>query len=89
MNRNITVRETETLARRHTTERRRVQPVYREEAESIEQALGNRVHIEKQGEEGGKIVIDFFSKQDLHDLMEKITKEKDEDDMYSFKNFSL
>lgn len=37
--------------------------------------LGTRVRIEKRGDEGGRVMIDYFNKEDLRALLERIDKE--------------
>jgi len=79
----MTVRDAELVARKIATERaRKKENVFDPEIVSIEEkfteSLGTRVHIEK-GENGGKITIDFFSKDDLRgilDLLENSQKRK-------------
>ncbi|HRH31544.1 MAG TPA: hypothetical protein PK950_02655, partial [Candidatus Paceibacterota bacterium] len=39
--------------------------------EQLQDAFGTRVHIEKK-EVGGKIMIDYFSPEDLHNILEMI-----------------
>ena len=115
--RKITVRESEIIARRHATERvrrRDSDPYVREAQLMIEGLLETRVSIQSQGDAGGKIVIDYFSGDDLKSIVERFSAangqdadvspspvqadaerpapERDDsgdDDMYTFKNFSL
>ena len=109
INRRITVRDAETIARRHAVEKVRKStsrdPKFEEIAQTIEQVLNTRVQIQKQGDSGGKIVIDFFNDEDLNHIVEKLYNERkedtpentdkksdsyfDEDDMYNVDNFSL
>ncbi|HEY1037318.1 MAG TPA: ParB/RepB/Spo0J family partition protein [Candidatus Paceibacterota bacterium] len=79
----ITVREAEQIARRVAVDRVRkkdssvADPEIREFEQKLNQALGTRVMIEKR-EKGGKVVIDFFSNEDLRHLLEVLeSKEKD------------
>ena len=134
--RKITVRESETLARRRSHDRERVRdsdPYIREAQRTMEGILDTRVSIQSQGDSGGRIVIDYFSGENLKDIVERLRKQEgelsasdggghmndiptggadgiaddmgtddmgtggmgaddipdDEDDMYSFRNFSL
>lgn len=75
--RKMTVREAESIARKIASERARKKeyapdPEIAELEGKLTQSLGTRVHIEKK-EIGGKIMIDFFSNEDLrmiYDLIE-------------------
>lgn len=77
----ITVREAESIARRVAVERTRKKdlnapdPEIREFETKLNQALGTRVMIEKR-EQGGKVVIDFFSNQDLRHLLDILEKKE-------------
>ena len=69
----VTVREAELIARRIAVERaRRPEKIYDQEIVEMEskmsEALGTRVHVE-QRKDGGKIMIDFFSEEDLHTIL--------------------
>lgn len=72
----INVRDAEGIARRIAFERARKQmdPDLADLEEKFKDTLGTRVRIEKR-EEGGKITIDFFSKDDLLILLDKLSKE--------------
>ena len=116
VNRRITVRDSEMIARRQAVDRVRkkdIDPFVQKAQTMIEGLLDTRVHIQSQGENGGKIVIDFFSNEDFAIIIEKLGKraeqdravepvminiaedeveqseDGEEDEMYSFKNFSL
>ena len=114
VHRRITVRESEIIARRHATNRvrrRDADPYLREAQLMIEGLLDTRVSIQTQGDAGGKIVIDYFSDDDLKGIVDRLQDKKekmpeeeisvpddtgelydesdDEDDVYTFKNFSL
>ena len=124
VNRKITVRDSEFIARRQAVNRVRKQnhnPYVQEAQTMLEGILKTRVHIRSQGETGGKIVIDFFSGEDLEGIISKLqnisesqqkkssaaepsttvifeeeedgeiaeSEEDNEDEMYTFKNFSL
>ena len=109
--RKLTVRDAESIARGIASDKVRkkskvLSPEIEEAKKIISERLGTRVHIEAK-EEGGKIMIDFFSDADLPVILKKLitesedqqndddlyeqtsTEDNNEDDMYSFKNFSL
>jgi ParB family chromosome partitioning protein len=124
--RHLTVRDTEALARRVAVDRARnkslVSPDIMALEKQLSEKLGTRVRIEKK-ENGGKLMIDFFSPDDLTQLCvalamqaapekpassEETTEEgshaaveaaesetaaqeeqKESDDLYSIRNFSL
>lgn len=69
----LTVRETEGIARRIAHDKARKKHALDAEMIEIEEklteSLGTRVQIEKR-ETGGKIVIDFFSNEDLRTLLD-------------------
>ncbi len=72
----LTVRETEAIARRIAVDRVRKKsldfsPEIVELEKRLAESLGTRVQIE-QREIGGKLVIDFFSNEDLHKILELI-----------------
>lgn len=70
--RRLTVRESEQIAKRIAVDRARkkphMDPTLREVEKELSAALGTRVMIE-QRENGGKIVIDFFSGEDLKNII--------------------
>ncbi len=73
VHRQITVRDAEEIARRIAKERARkkeflAQPEMLALEEKLAETLGTRVHIQKR-ETGGKILIDFFSNEDLEKLV--------------------
>jgi len=84
----ITVREAERLARKIAYDRVRKKefmpdPEITELEEEFQEKLGTRVHIEKK-ELGGQIKIDYFSTEDLReilDLINKSTVEKKPEDL--------
>jgi ParB family chromosome partitioning protein len=84
----ITVREAERLARKIAYDRVRKKefmpdPEITELEEEFQDKLGTRVHIDRK-ELGGQIKIDFFSTEDLRqilDLINKSTTEKKPEDM--------
>lgn len=72
----LTVREAEAIGRRIAYDKIRkkgvtLDPETQELEEKLMETLGTRVSIEKR-ENGGKILIDFFSKDDLHNILELI-----------------
>ncbi len=74
----ITVREAERLARKIAYDRVRKKefmpdPEIVELEEEFQDKLGTRVHIERK-ELGGQIKIDFFSTEDLREILELINK---------------
>lgn len=72
----INVRDAERIARHIAIERTR-RPVDHDlidMEERFKTALGTRVKIEKK-QEGGRISIDFFSPDDLKELLQKLTQE--------------
>ena len=75
VNRKITVRDSEIIARRQAKNRARKieHDPYVQKAQSVlEGFLETRVHIRSQGETGGKIVIDYFSGEDLEGIINKL-----------------
>ena len=73
--RRITVRESEIIARRHAQSRvrkRNTDPYIQEAQSVIEQLLATRVSIQSQGQSGGKIVIDYFSGDGLKDIIDRL-----------------
>ncbi|MDP3763121.1 MAG: ParB/RepB/Spo0J family partition protein [bacterium] len=111
----LNVREAESIARHIAVERAR--KLIDQELIDIEslfkEKLGTRVRIEKKpastrggdstrdGEEGGRVTIDFFNKDDLRALLERINaenlpartdeprKEDEDNSLYSVTNFSI
>jgi ParB family chromosome partitioning protein len=81
MERKLTVRESEAFARRVAQDRARKKSVLDSamiEAErTLMEALGTRVQIEKK-DVGGKIVIDFFSDEDLKALLSRVSHAEEE-----------
>jgi len=81
MLRRLSVRESEKLARRIAVERVRkwetmADPDIMEAEEELAMKLGTKVLIERKGTEGGKIVIDFFTNEDLRGILEKVVAAK-------------
>ncbi|OHB25231.1 MAG: hypothetical protein A2542_00270 [Parcubacteria group bacterium RIFOXYD2_FULL_52_8] len=71
----MTVREAERIARKIAFERARkfeATPEIMELEERLTERLGTRVSIE-QKQNGGKVVIDYFSVNDLHHLLELVS----------------
>jgi ParB family chromosome partitioning protein len=80
MYKKLTVREAEQIARRIAQDKvrkRDVNPELIALEQELTQTLGTRVQIE-QREAGGKVHIDFFSVDDLRNILEKIEGEKKE-----------
>lgn len=74
----LTVREAESIARRIATDRARkrdLEPELMDLEKRLTETLGTRVHIEKR-EQGGKLVIDYFTMQDLASIAALIQREK-------------
>jgi len=80
MFRKLTVREAEAIGRRIAYDKIRkkgitLDPETQEMEEKLTETLGTRVSIEKR-ENGGKILIDFFSVDDLKDILELLKTNK-------------
>jgi len=76
----LTVREAESIARRIAYDKikknsRVFDPEIVDLEERLTENLGTRVQIEKR-EQGGKVVIDFFSNDDLRSILDLIQKNK-------------
>ena len=75
MARRLTVRETERTARHIAVDRVRkaslIDPELASAEQTLSEQLGTKVEIQKR-QEGGKIMIDFFSPEDLRTLLEKL-----------------
>ncbi|MGC9605606.1 MAG: ParB/RepB/Spo0J family partition protein [Minisyncoccia bacterium] len=76
MTKKLTVREAESLSRRVATERIRnktkyLDPAIIEMEKTFTESLGTRVRIEKN-KDGGTVVIDFFSPDDLRQIFERL-----------------
>ena len=83
----MSVREAERIARRIAYDKVRKKeyipdPEIAEMEEKLGETLGTRVHIEKK-ENGGYITIDFFTKEDLHTILDivKLSKSKNPNEM--------
>ena len=75
VNRKITVRDSELIARRQAVNRARKiehDPYLQKAQLVLEGFLETRVSIRSQGETGGKIVIDYFSGEDLESIVGKL-----------------
>lgn len=72
----LTVREAEQIARHIAKERARKKPLITPEMEDIEvklaESLGTRVHIEPRQVGGGRLMIDYFSPEDLEVILLRI-----------------
>jgi ParB family chromosome partitioning protein len=82
MYKKLTVRETEAIARKVAYERIRKKDLFQdpelvELEEKFTERLGTRVRIERK-ENGGKMVIDFFSNEDLRGIWEIIQKAQEQ-----------
>lgn len=76
----LTVREAEAIGRRIAYDKIKkkgatLDPLTQEMEEKLTETLGTRVSIERR-ENGGKIMIDFFSPNDLHDILALIKSNK-------------
>ena len=79
LGRELSVRHTEELVRRMTSERPRRKPAHRPAEEldleaRLETALGTRVNV-KRGPRGGRLVIHFFSDEELNALADRLLGE--------------
>lgn len=79
LDRRLTVREAESVARRIAQDRARPRHVLDPEMVQLErelmEALGTRVQVERK-EKGGKIVIDFFTQDDLRGIVALLHKDE-------------
>jgi len=78
----LTVREAEQIARKIATDRIRKKeyapdPKLIELENQLQETLGTRVHIERK-ENGGQIKIDFFSNDDLQEILNLFKSDKQE-----------
>ncbi|MEI6296128.1 MAG: ParB/RepB/Spo0J family partition protein [bacterium] len=76
----LTVREAESISRHIATDKVRkkeyiIDPDILDMESRLTEKLGTRVHIEKR-DFGGKVTIDFFSKDDLRSLLDLVSKGK-------------
>lgn len=84
---NLTVRETEAIARRIAHDKIRKKetapdPEIVELEDRLSESLGTRVQIERR-EKGGKIMIDFFSSEDIRNIIALLsTKDRDQVERY-------
>ncbi len=81
LRRELSVRQTEALVRRMTSERSRRKPEPRPAEEldleaRLEASLGTRVNV-KRGPRGGRLVIHFFSDEELNALADRLLAEDD------------
>ncbi len=75
----MTVREAESIARRIAHDKVRkhdLDPEMLEMEEKLTEMLGTRVRIDKKAV-GGRVMIDFFSSEDLLRLLDSVNKEKE------------
>ena len=80
--RKLSVRDAEKIARRIAQDKVRkkkfiIDPRIREYEKRLSENLGTRVHIE-QKEKGGKILIDYFSVEDLEKILHSLKGSSDE-----------
>jgi ParB family transcriptional regulator, chromosome partitioning protein len=75
----LNVREAESIARHIAVERARklIDPELIDIEDRFKEKLGTRVRIEKR-DNGGRVMIDFFNKDDLVALLEKIVMDADQ-----------
>lgn len=84
--RKLTVRDAEAIARKVAHDRVRKKPTFDPEIDELEvqlaESLGTRVQIERK-DVGGKVMIDFFSNEDLKNILDLIhsNEKKNSDDM--------
>ncbi|MEK7612981.1 MAG: ParB/RepB/Spo0J family partition protein, partial [Patescibacteria group bacterium] len=73
----LNVRQAEGIARNIAVERARklIDHELIEIEDQFKERLGTRVRIEKRDQEGGRVTIDFFNKDDLRALLERIAEE--------------
>lgn len=79
--RKISVRDSEQMARRIAVEKTRkndLDPELQSMEKELSDALGTRVHIDKK-ENGGRLVIDFFSREDLKNIHTYLSKKEREE----------
>lgn len=75
----LTVRETEMIARRIAVDRARkriLNPEMLELERELTDSLGTRVHIEEREVGGGKLVIEYFSPEDLRSILSLINERR-------------
>lgn len=77
--RKLTVRESEAHARNVAKDRVRkkslIDPALAEMERKFKESLGTKVYIERR-ENGGKIMIDFFTDDDIRAILERLSSEK-------------
>jgi ParB family chromosome partitioning protein len=81
LDKKMSVRDAEAASRRVATDRIRnrekyLDPAILEMEKKLNEALGTRVKVDRSGESGGTVKIDFFSAEDLRLLLEKLITEK-------------
>ena len=103
IHRKLNVRDAERVARKTAILKTRklsrsISPKVQELEKLISEKLNTRVYIDCKSGLGGKIMIDYFSEEDLDEIVNKLIEKKEEElekakrnnnDIYSFKNFSL
>ncbi len=86
----MSVREAEGIARRIAQDRARkkeVTPEMLEFEEALTETLGTRVRIEKR-ENGGKLIIDFFSPEDLQAILDLVKENKERKPKDELENYA-
>ena len=78
----ISVREAERISRKIAYDKVRKKelapdPEILDMEEKLQEALGTRVHIERS-DKGGQVLIDFFSPEDLHFILDVLKANKDQ-----------
>jgi ParB family transcriptional regulator, chromosome partitioning protein len=79
----LTVREAEAIARRIAYDKvrkkeRMIDPEIVELEQKLAESFGTRVHIERK-DNGGKVMIDFFSADDLRSILNLVQHSKEQD----------
>ncbi|MDE2030890.1 MAG: ParB/RepB/Spo0J family partition protein [Patescibacteria group bacterium] len=87
----MTVRDAEKIARKIAFDRVRKKeympdPEITEMEDKLQEALGTRVHIDRK-ENGGQIMIDFFSNDDLRTILELLKSNQDKNPNEMLENF--
>ena len=78
--RRLNVRDTEQLARRVATEKIRkfdLTPELLSLERELSDSLGTRVRIEKKDQGGGKMIVEFFSEEDLTHIRDLLSKREE------------
>lgn len=74
---NLTVRQSEDKAKEVSVKPHKrnisIDPEVRSLEDKLTEIFGTKVKVKKAGKEGGKIVIDYYSKEDLNSLINKVS----------------